>query len=110
MTRILMKAVVGATTALMLGGAVQASEVNISISSDRGSYRSVGYYGDDYGYGERRYIRAPSDYGYHHGDRYYGRPVAARPHWYGHDDCRLIIKKRVDPWGNMVVTRIKRCD
>ena len=39
MTRILMKALVGATAALMLGGAVQASEVSISISSDRGSYR-----------------------------------------------------------------------
>ncbi len=105
----LTKALLGLTAALMLGGAVQAGEINISITSDRGSYRPVQYYGNDYGYGERRYIRAPSDYGYHHGDRYYGRPVVTRPRWHGHDDCRLIIKKHVNQWGHLVVTRIKRC-
>ncbi|HEX2554286.1 MAG TPA: hypothetical protein VHL98_11325 [Microvirga sp.] len=127
MHRCVTKFVLGAAAALALGGAAQATEVNISISAGRqvasydgdgSGYSQVGYYGDGYGYGERRYIQAPSRYGYHDGDRYYGRPVperpswhrpvAGRPHW-AHDDCRLIIKKRVNAWGEVTVTRIRRC-
>jgi hypothetical protein len=39
-----------------------------------------------------------------------GRPVAMAPRWRHHEDCRLIIKRRVDPWGEIVVRRIRICD
>ncbi len=117
MHRSFTKFALAAVATLALGGAAQATEVNISITSDREAYRQVGYYGGHYGYGERRYIQAPSRYGYSSGDRYYGRPVPERPYWHRpvvgrtqwDDDCRLIIKKRVNPWGEVTVTRIRRC-
>jgi hypothetical protein len=50
----------------------------------------------------------------HHERRYaqpvfYGRPVYGRP-VFDHDECRVIIKKRVNAWGDVVIKRIKRCD
>jgi hypothetical protein len=113
------KIALGAVAALMIGGAAQATEVRVSVKTDSGGYRPAGYYQVDAGgYEDRR------DYGYRDPDRYYDRPipdrdrwerdrwqrpVAERPHWRGDDDCRLIIKKREDAWGNVTVTRIKRC-
>jgi hypothetical protein len=44
------------------------------------------------------------------GWRPWSRPVAARP-WQGPgEDCRLIIKRRVNPWGEISVRRIQVCD
>jgi hypothetical protein len=41
---------------------------------------------------------------------FWGRPVAARP-WRGpSEECRLIIKRRVNPWGETTVRRLQICD
>ena len=40
---------------------------------------------------------------------FYGRPGYARPA-FGDEECRVIIKKRVDPWGDVTVKRIRICD
>jgi len=75
---------------------------------------------------ERRVIRPA--YGY--GARFLGPPVSARPVGFGYsgsarpafwghggyarpvygEGCRVIINKRVDPWGDVVVKRIRICD
>ena len=72
---------------------------------------------------ERRVIRPA--YGY--GARFLGPPVYARPVGFGYarpafwgqggyarpvfgEECRVIVKKRVDPWGGVVVKRISTCD
>ncbi|EIM26876.1 hypothetical protein [Microvirga lotononidis] len=36
-------------------------------------------------------------------------PVAARPWWRG-EDCRLIIKRRMNPWGEVIERRVRVCD
>lgn len=44
------------------------------------------------------------------GWRPWGRPVAAR-RWQGPgSDCRVIIKRRENPWGEITVRRIRVCD
>ncbi len=72
---------------------------------------------------ERRVIRPA--YGY--GARFLGPPVYARPVGFGYarpafwgqggyarpvlgQECRVIVKKRVDPWGGVVVKRISTFD
>jgi hypothetical protein len=53
---------------------------------------------------ERIYGRPVPDW------RYRSRPVAARP-WRGPgEDCRVIIKQRENPWGEVTVRRIEVCD
>jgi hypothetical protein len=41
---------------------------------------------------------------------HWGRPVAERHWWGGRDDCRLIVKRRLTPWGDVRVKRIEICD
>ncbi len=120
MSRTLTKAVVGIMTALMLGGAAQAGEVNITINTGSNAYKPVRYDRDDCR--DRRYIRAP-DYDDECAGDYYRRPIPERPYWERHrwsrpvydrphwydDDCRLVIKRRVNEWGEMVVESIKVC-
>ena len=72
---------------------------------------------------ERRVIRPA--YGY--GARFLGPPVYARPVGFGYarpafwgqggytrpafgEECRVLVKKRVDPWGDVVIKRISTCD
>ncbi len=118
------KIALGAVAAFVVSSAVQAADVRVTVSTDRDAYRQAGYYQvDASGYEDRRYGPEYRDQGSRDPDRYYGRPVpdrdnwerdrwsrsvVERPHWRG-DDCRLIIKKREDAWGNVTVTRIKRC-
>ena len=75
---------------------------------------------------ERRVIRPAYGYGARFlGPPVYARPIQvgypayARPAFWGHggyarpvfgEECRVIIKKRVDPWGDVVVKRISTCD
>jgi hypothetical protein len=40
---------------------------------------------------------------------FYGHPGYARPA-FGGGECRVIVKKRVDPWGDVTVKRIRICD
>jgi hypothetical protein len=93
---------VAAFAALALGGVAQAGEFDSGWGSDRGGFTRP----DRGGYGGRHW-----DDG-----RYYGRPVHrpwrpvfAGPRWGWHDDCRLIVKRRVNPWGDVVVRRIRVC-
>ncbi len=117
MNRSLKTILLGAGAALMLGGAAQAGEYGRYDGGDDG-YRHVRYERVDAGgYDERRYLRRDPD-------RYYGRPVpdrddwerrrwhrpvVERPYWRGDEGCTVIIKKRINHWGERVVTRIKRC-
>ena len=57
-------------------------------------------------HGGHGYARPASFGGYRavHARHFYGRPV------YDGGDCRTIIKKRIDPWGDMVVKKIRTCD
>lgn len=41
---------------------------------------------------------------------YAGRPVAMRPWWQHREDCRLMVRRRVDPWGEVIVRRVRICE
>jgi hypothetical protein len=127
MTSTIAKTALGAFAALALGSAARAADVDINVRAEEyGSYhRLVGdddRDGDDDGWrrhggfeerGERGLARERG--------RFYGRPVPdwpmmgrpvyARPGWGRHeDDCRLIVKRRVNRWGDLVIRRIRVCD
>ena len=111
--------------AVALGGAAQASEVQIVIrAGEAGWQRPVADYGfenagprvEEHRYGGRRS---------YHEDRLYERPVVerhrwshpvlarpvfARPGWHDGEECRIIVKRRVNHWGELVVRRIKICE
>jgi hypothetical protein len=54
---------------------------------------------------ERRFLGRPMpEWGYA------GRPVAMRPSWRHGEDCRLIVKRRVNPWGEVVIRRVRICE
>ncbi|MEZ0168058.1 hypothetical protein [Microvirga sp. TS319] len=57
-----------------------------------------------------RYVEEEQVYG-RPGPRWHrpGYPVAVRP-WWGGEDCRLIIKRRINPWGEVIERRIRICD
>lgn len=40
----------------------------------------------------------------------YGRPVYARPHGDDEDECRVVVKRRVNAWGDLVVRKTRVCD
>jgi hypothetical protein len=118
---ILTKLATGALAAVALAGHALAQDISISIRTPDRGYELVGFYDDCR---DRRYIRAP-DRDEECAGRYYGRPVPDRPHWDRHpwhrpisgrphwrddEDCRIIIKRRVNAWGDVVVRRIKVCD
>ncbi|HEV2557346.1 MAG TPA: hypothetical protein VGU45_01845 [Microvirga sp.] len=121
--KIVAKAALGVVAAVMLGGAAQASDLSITIrTGEAGAHRFVADHDDD-GYGRehrwserRRFDRDDDRF-----DRFerrgardwapaYGRPVFARGGWDPrHEDCRIIVKRRVNPWGDVVVKRTKIC-
>ena len=41
---------------------------------------------------------------------FYGYAGYARPAFNSDEECRVISKKRVDPWGDVVIKRIRICD
>ena len=99
----------GAVAALMIGGAAQAGDEY--RYGGHGGYQQVQYHGGGGyggGYGGGHSYGGGSGYG----GGYYGRPSGGYGGWHGggHGGCRLIIKKHVNRWGEMVVTRIRRCD
>ena len=108
MAHMLTKVALGAVTALMIGGAAQAGDY-YSYGGGYGGYRQTQYYGGGgYGYGGDRHYGG----GHRHGGGYYGRTSGGYSGWHrgGYGGCTLIIKKRINRWGEMVVTRIRRCD
>jgi hypothetical protein len=70
-----------------------------------------GYYHEERAYHGPRYVEEERIYGRRVPDwRTSNRPVAARP-WRGpSEDCRLIIKRRENAWGETTVRRIRVCD
>ncbi len=125
MTYLIRKAVLGAVAALALGSVAQAADFNITVRmGEYGSHHRFvdGDDGED-GFDDR--LRRPgrveqrerfrdSDIRSRH-DRDWppamGRPVFARPGWGRHfEECRVIVKRRMDRWGDVVVRRIRICD
>lgn len=73
------------------GGTANAQGFSIQFGSP-GYYRPWHHhYGSDYGYYHRPYYR---HYGYYDGD-------------YG--GCRVIVRRHVNPWGEVVVSRRRVC-
>lgn len=133
-----LKAVVlGAVAALTLGGAAQASEVSVMIrTNNHGALQRIADYSGEL-YERRQHTRSEHWSEHRDPDRYYGRPVpewkerrshwngydgvpvVERPHWqrpvfvgqdWAHrDSCRIIIKERVNRWGEQVQVRTKVC-
>jgi hypothetical protein len=133
-----LKAVVlGAVAALTLGGAAQASEISVTIrTNNHGAPQRIA---DRSGELLERHQHTRSEHWSEHRDpdHYYGRPVpewkerrsywngysgvpvVEQPHWqrpvfagpgWGHrDSCRIIIKERVNRWGEQVQVRTKVC-
>jgi len=105
MTNVKSKAV--AVSALALSAAALLSTGPAQAQWGMGYGWGGGYgYGRPYGYGHpyaygRSYYARPA----------YGVPVYGGPVYGGYgDDCRVIIKRRVNQWGDIVVRRIRVCD
>lgn len=126
-----------ALATLALGSAAQAAEVNITIrTDDHGTHRRVSDYGEERFAGSP-YRRTEHWYEHREPGRYYGRPVPdwregrpyrggyasvpvverhhwqrpvfAGPRWAYQDTCKIIIKERVNRWGELVQVRRKVC-
>lgn len=120
--------------AVGFGSAAQAGEFSITISGGQvGSYRSVADYDDDGFSGGRTHVRRERHWD-RDPDRFYGRPVpewrerpsrwerpygvpvAERRGWHGghgrpswHEPCRIVIKDRINRWGEHVQIRKQIC-
>ena len=119
------KSVLAAVAVLTLGSAVQASERNVAVRvADHHAYGPVADFDT---YDESRFTRhergdVEERFGRRHPDRFYGRPVPDQPRWarpvfdqprwrHRHfEECRVIVKRRVNFWGEPVVRRIRICD
>lgn len=119
-----------ALAVLALGGAAQAADVTVTVRGD--SYVRVSdHRGFEGGYGrgfeERRYGhgRGYDDDGFRSfPERRWNRVVETRGGWdhgrgdhgrwghggFGRGDCRVIIRRRVNPWGDVVVKKTRICD
>ena len=107
--------------AIAIGTAAQAADLGFPFAPDRHGPYEVGFGG---GPGAYRFVDAPGEYDERDEDRYGARPAPDRPHWAGGDwarpvagrphwaqeGCRLIVKRRENAWGDVTVTRIRRCD
>jgi hypothetical protein len=108
-------ALLGTLAALAAGGAAQASDIQVTVRiADRGwSGPAADVEGEDFrprefwrheprayrrhGFEDRRIVERP----------HWARPIFARP--WEEEDCRIVIKRRVDPWGDVVVRRFRVC-
>jgi hypothetical protein len=98
------------------------------------------YQVDDDDFARRRYLaprqrdfdddddryRSRHGYEYRKPSRYYGRPVPDRGYWERHSysrpvvaipawghrdhDCRILVKRNVNDWGQVVIKRTRVCD
>lgn len=117
MTSFVCKIALGAVAALALAGSAQAADVDVSVRvGEVGSYHRSA----DFDRGDRDDFRRPDRMERHdrverrehfrEPDRFYGRPVFAGRGWGRHDEeCRVIIKRRVNPWGDVIVRRTRVC-
>ncbi len=120
MNTALRKAALSAIALLGLGGMAQAGGIDVVARRDPPSYERPRFADDCR---DRRYIRAP-DWddcrvagSYHRpwrgwrpwGYRHHRVPVAAWPYWRDGDDCRIVVTRRENPWGEVIVKRTKIC-
>lgn len=113
-------AVLGALAVLSLGSAARAADYDGTYLSDQYRVRHESAERGDPAHDEGRRIwrHGPHDAG-RSPDRYYGRPVPehsrwarpvfARPGWGDRDECRVIIKERVNRWGERITRRTQIC-
>ncbi|GEO18673.1 hypothetical protein MAE02_63690 [Microvirga aerophila] len=117
------RAVLTGVVALVLGSAAQAADLEVIPGSTwYNQQEQISEYGNAYlaPAEPRQHWREGRFYNHREHDRFYGRHVAenrpwarpdfARPAWSHGQECRLIIKERVSPWGERVVRRIRVCD
>jgi hypothetical protein len=99
--------------ALTLGTAAQAADLDLPNGES--------WYGQEQSTEYESVYEAPIQPRHHWQERhFYGRPVAearpwerpafARPAWSRADGCRVIVKERINPWGERVIRRIRICD
>ena len=121
------RVVLAAVAALTLGSVAQASELSLQRIAD---YSGERFERQDYSRAEHWSERRGPDRYYgrpvpewrerrSHWGRYYGAPVAERPHWqppvfagrgWGQrENCRIIINERVNRWGERVQVRREIC-
>ncbi len=114
-----------ALSLVALGGAAGAADVSITIDAPA-SYRAVSHWRDaggfEGGYGRHeRFVEERRHHGYDDDGyrswperRHWNRVSEGRHGWghggWGHGGCRVIVKRRVNPWGDVIVKRIKTCD
>jgi hypothetical protein len=129
MARVLAKVAAVAVALGVLGGAAQAGGIDIRITTSDRAYGTVGsrYDVDDDDFGRRRTV-APrhDDHEYREPNRYYGRPIPQPGYWerhsysrpvvavpaWGHSDqdCRIVVRRNVNDWGQVVIKRKRVCD
>jgi len=108
--------------AATLAGAAQAADVRVSVRAGGTDWqRPVADYevGDEErfapdhrggGYRPETYDERSPLQRHHWSRPVFARPVFGRPGWDSAEECRIIIKRRVNPWGDVVVRRIKICE
>lgn len=68
-----------------------------------------GYRGHDEERVERRGYRDHDEERYAQGRHGWDRPVYGRPVFAPYDDCRVIVRRKVNAWGDLVVRRVRVC-
>jgi hypothetical protein len=58
---------------------------------------------------ERRGYRDYDEERYAHGRHGWDRPVYGRPVFAPYDDCRVIVRRKINAWGDLVVRRVRVC-
>ena len=120
MNSALRNAGLGILALLSLGGAARAGGVDAVVRTG-GPFYEHPRFADDCR--DRRYFRAPDRddpcfAGSYHRPwrgwrpwehRPWRTPVAAWPRWRDAEDCRVVVTRRENPWGEVIVRRSKIC-
>lgn len=126
MSSIVAKTILGAVAAVVLCGAAQAADFDAAVrvapygsphrfvDGDNGPDNDDNIGGgrpwsterrEDFRERDHRHWRFGHDWGPGR-----GRPVFARPGWDRYEEeCRVVVKRRTNPWGGVVVQRTRIC-
>ena len=110
-----------AAAVFALASAAQTADLDNPIGSDNyGVHEEPSGDDQEAPYAQRREWRSERYYDRSRPSQYYGRPVPEHPHWsrpvfarpgWGYrDECRVIVKERVNRWGERVIGQIQVCD
>jgi hypothetical protein len=106
---------------LALASAAQAADLDDPISPDNYRVHEGTFdYGQEAPFTQRREWRSERYYGGNSLGYCYGWPGPEHPHWnrpvfarrgwsYG-NECRVIVKERVNRWGERVIRQMRVCD